>query len=456
MFADFSYESIALDKIDLDLKNPRLVTQKPLKTQDEIIKYLYDYDDLADFVKKIANEGRNIGAERPYVVKQKDRFIVVEGNSRIAAYKILAGLASPPKTYEGTVPHISKKNRDLLQEIECAIAPDRDRLLPIMANAHFGLGDKSKWGYLGSRKAIFDEYQAGKTIAQLAKAFGQTQGEVRDLILEFKLYQEAIKLRWTQEEKEKLVEPRIQFNPPVRFLQTSGHKKLTGISYDKTNLRIVFADAAAKKKFKHLIRKLVVSPEKGLGATATYDQVFADFQDRTKSADEEEKPQGGGDGKQGEDSDAGSGGNGSDGGKGPGTSSGGARRKSSALFNYVPRRNSALVVQLMKEAKSINANTYPAAATFLLRNIIEVILKEIIHDQDANRELKSLDLESALNLCLSREIRLHPDDKKIVKQIKQRNHLDYLNLGAHGTIVPNVEMVKIIRDNVDQFVKRNV
>jgi len=109
----------------------------------------------------------------------------------------------------------------------------------------------------------------------------------------------------------------------------------------------------------------------------------------------------------------------------------------------------------MKEAKSINSKNHPAAATFLMRNVIESVLEEIILEQDANKEGKLLDLEAAVNLCISKHVSLPAEDKKVISHVRKA-HLDYLNLGAHGTIIPNVEMVMIIRDAVDQFIRRNV
>ena len=109
------------------------------------------------FTKKIASEGKNVGAERPYVIKKGPGYVVIEGNTRVAAYKLLTGLIKPPKDYAGTVPHVSDAAKKHLLNIDCSIAPDRDALMPIMASAHFGTGDKSKWGYLGSRKAVYDD-----------------------------------------------------------------------------------------------------------------------------------------------------------------------------------------------------------------------------------------------------------------------------------------------------------
>lgn len=174
MFAKFKFEPLPLGDIALDELNPRIVVQTPLTSQDAIAAYLFEHEDLASFVKRIAHSGKNKGAERPYVVKKGAKYVVLEGNSRIAAYKVLAGLVKVPSEYQSQIPTVSDDFKASLLVVDCTIAPSRDALLPIMAESHFGTGDKSKWGYLGSRKAIHDEHQKGKSISQLSKAFGVT------------------------------------------------------------------------------------------------------------------------------------------------------------------------------------------------------------------------------------------------------------------------------------------
>jgi len=92
MYSGFKYESIPLKDIALDDRNPRIVTQAKLSSHDERLAYLFEYEDLERFIKKISSEGKNVGAERPYVVKTGSRYTVIEGNTRIAAYKVLTGL----------------------------------------------------------------------------------------------------------------------------------------------------------------------------------------------------------------------------------------------------------------------------------------------------------------------------------------------------------------------------
>ncbi|QLH73466.1 hypothetical protein [Rhodopseudomonas palustris] len=456
MYAGFKPVELKLGDIDLDDKNPRIVSQTPLTTQGAILAYLYEHEELEAFIKRIASEGHNVGAERPYVIKKGTRYVVIEGNTRVAAYKVLTGLIKPPKDYAQTVPNVSETLKKALLNVVCTLAPDRDSLMPVMAGAHFGRGDKSQWGYLGSRQTIYNEWKAGKTLGKIGKVFRLTQGEVKDYILEYQLYLKALSLNWTHKEKDVLLAPNVAFNPPVRFLQTSGHKDKMGIKYDTANLKVVFA-GDADKKFKHLVKKLVVNPERGLGATASYDSVFSDYDEASSGAKPAKTGRsaktGGASGASGGSSGGGSTGGGSAGGA---TGSGSPKPKPGALFGYQPGKiNSGLITQLLKEAKEINCRKYPAAATFLLRNIVESILKHIIDVQGGNKTGKSHDLEGALNYIASNAIVLPPGDKKILAEFK-RDHLAYLNLGAHGNIIPNETRLAAARDSIDQFVKKHV
>ncbi|OBZ92728.1 hypothetical protein ADU59_25470 [Pararhizobium polonicum] len=460
MFSKFRYDRIPLSLIKLDVRNPRIVTQSQLKSESDIVKYLFEHENLDGFLKKIVSDGRNPGAERPYVVKAAKEFVVLEGNTRIAAYKLLTGLLKAPEGYEGRVPHITPAMKEDLSSIDCSIAPSRDAVLPIMANSHFGMGDKSRWGYLGSRRAVFEEHNAGKSIAQLASAFDRKPAQIRDFLIEYQLYLEALKLSWTEAEKNELLRPEVEFNPPVRFLQTTSHKNLVGLEFDKVNLTIIFNDDEAKEKFRHLIKKLVIANERGLGATSTYGEVFADYNppktetskagtDATASSQKESigpdsskssTPQ----------TDGSTGGSDGSDGSTPTT-----KRGRHALFNYPVSGNNATLIQLMKEAKKLNTQNFPGAGTALLRAILEAILKTIIHDQKANTQDKLLSLETALDICLSNNVKLAGDDKRILKEFK-RSHLDHVNMGSHAALVPNTLRLAAARDCVDQFVMRNI
>lgn len=468
MYEKFKFDRIALSLILLDDRNPRIVTQEKLATQDEIVAYLFEYEGLADFLKLIAAEGRNHGAERPYVVKEGKGYVVVEGNTRIAAYKLLTGQLTAPGQFADAVPHIPQSVRDELVSVDVSIAPNRDSLMTIMARAHFGRGDKSRWGYLGSRKAVHDDWVAGKSIPQLAHVFGRTQAGVRDLLIEYILYLECLKLDWTPAEKEILLKPSIEFNPPVRFLQSTGHKQLVGIELDRVNLKVNFPAADGKDKLKHLVKRTVIDSN-GPSATASYSDVFGDYVAPTGSTNGSTAEPGDTHGNGGEASGGGAGGAsggaqggpGSPGANGQGGGNGGTGGKGSAappktgtLFAYPVKRQDLTLIQLMKEAKGLNTKKYPAAGSALLRGLVEVLLKLIIDEKSINTQGKLHDLESALNLVINKAC-LPSDDVKVLQEFK-KIHLSYMNLSTHATVVPNFNKLMMARDTIDAFIKRNI
>lgn len=463
MYEKFKYERIALSLIRLDDRNPRIVTQEKLGSEKEILEYFFEHENLASFIKTIATEGRNPGAERPYVVKDGKNYIVVEGNTRIAAYKLLTGQFSPPAQYATAVPLVSQSMKDELVSVDVTIAPNRDSLMPIMARAHFGRGDKSRWGYLGSRKAVYDDWRGGKSISQLSNFFARTQGSIRELLLEYMIYLEALKLDWTTAEKEILLRPSIEFNPTVRFLQSTGHKQLIGIELDKVNLEIKFTCFDSKAKLKHLVKRTVID-DNGPSATASYSEVFENYAnpsdaqaiDGTDTSGHSGYASAGGTGQT-----TGSSVSGSTGTQSSSTSpvagmsiASDGKLKPNALFAYPSKRQDLTLSQLMKEAKDLNTKSYPAAGSALLRSIVEVLLKIIIEEKSLNHQGKLLDLEGALNLVIGKG-GMNLDDTKVLQEFK-KTYLSYMNLSAHATVVPNSNRLMMARDCIDAFIKRNV
>lgn len=448
-FSRFQYDRISLSSIKLDLDNPRIVLRKRPTNEQEIVEYLFKFERLGDMIEKIASQGLNKGAERPYVVRNKSDFTVIEGNRRIASYKLLTGVLSPPSEFVGEVQTITLALKEELSAIDCTIAPTRDSLLPIMANAHFGLGEKKFWSYLGSRKAVYSEWQSGKSVTVLSAAFGQKKSQLRNLLMEYKLYEEALTLDWTDEERQEIEHPSVEFNPPVRFLQTSGHKEAMGIQLDSVNIAVSFIEADSRKKYKHLLRKLVIDPVRGLGATAKYSEVFQDYIHQPPEAPDSNVSGSSDVDTKGDQTE------GTKGGDAGGVKAPRSGEKTNRLFVHTPRRENLVLNQLMKEAREINYRKFPACSTALLRCIVEAILKLIIDEQGANKDGALLSLEKAIDICLGKNVTLPADDVRILKEFK-RNHLDYINLGAHATVAPTELRLIAARSCIDPFVGRNV
>ncbi len=83
--------------IALDRDNPRIHVEQSDKESD-IIKKLIMYEDVQDLAAKIAKTGLLAG-ERIIVVQEKGQWVVLEGNRRICACKLLLSPQLVPPEY---------------------------------------------------------------------------------------------------------------------------------------------------------------------------------------------------------------------------------------------------------------------------------------------------------------------------------------------------------------------
>lgn len=461
MFKDFQYKSIPLDRIRLDPQNPRIVTEIPLKDEHELVEYLVENEDLISFIHKIAQNGKNPGAERPYVIREDDHYIVVEGNSRIASYKILAGMIPPPDELLGRVPKLNENEIESLLSVDVQIAPNRERLMPILAELHFGRGDRQFWTFLSSRKAIADEYARIKKVDRVARTFNCKPSEIQDYLVEWELYTQSLAFDWSDTERSVLRKPRLEFNPPIRFLQTKGHPDLVGIKLDKHNLRVEFRDQEARNKFRHLISKLVINRSPGLTATSKFADVFSDYVPlrkrliepvdiETSSDPQSERflPPSDAQGDTTEFTpDSGS----LDTGR---TTPKVAPLKPGCLFNITVSEPHSLLEQLFREAKTLNCEKFPAAGTALLRVILEAITKNLVQKFGIDPEFKVDSLETAVTALVGARGGVSTADKAVLKDFR-KHHLDHLNLSLHANKRPDYVRLQSANHSIVEFIRRN-
>src|SRR3989344_40579 len=94
---------VAIKDLSLWDENPRFPEEYFKKTEEELIKYLLARKELKipDFVKEVANDFDLPQLEKIVVLELNGKKIVLEGNRRLAAYKLLAN------------PALIKKRQDL-------------------------------------------------------------------------------------------------------------------------------------------------------------------------------------------------------------------------------------------------------------------------------------------------------------------------------------------------------
>ena len=145
--------------LTFDLKNPRLpefdLTDNA--TETEVIKVLWEAMDVKELVMSIAASG--FFAHEPLVVAQEGgKNVVIEGNRRLAAVKVLLNPAFT-EDLKADLPAITEDEKRTLQE------------LPTMRGTH-----KDAWRYLGFKHvngpAKWSSYAKSLYIAEVHRNFG--------------------------------------------------------------------------------------------------------------------------------------------------------------------------------------------------------------------------------------------------------------------------------------------
>ena len=131
---DWQTARLSVASLFLDENNPRLGRETSGRAPHEIIQYLFDHDKALDVARSIAAHGY-FESEPLLAVFEGNRYVVVEGNRRLAALKALKA----PELLTGTIRKqverlVSHTDLDAISTIPVTIAPNRratDRLLSV-------------------------------------------------------------------------------------------------------------------------------------------------------------------------------------------------------------------------------------------------------------------------------------------------------------------------------------
>ena len=139
-------EEIALSQIDLDTENPR---HDKLGSQIEIIDWMTSGNSkvgnkVLNLAKDIVAYGLNPG-ERLFVIRNnrdENRFIVIEGNRRIAALKLIKNPDSAPSDkWKKKFEQVITDDYTPIKKVPCVVFPDRESADHFIEIKHLGESD---------------------------------------------------------------------------------------------------------------------------------------------------------------------------------------------------------------------------------------------------------------------------------------------------------------------------
>jgi hypothetical protein len=143
-------EDVRLDELDLDLRNVRI----PIEGLDEaaIAAYLVESEDLLGLAGDILRDSY-IDNEIPVVAVEQGRYVVLEGNRRIAALKAISNPSLLGRS-AGRLERLMQRYPDaeIPTQVRVMVAPSREAAQPLLARLHTS-NPKRSW--IREQQALF-------------------------------------------------------------------------------------------------------------------------------------------------------------------------------------------------------------------------------------------------------------------------------------------------------------
>lgn len=154
----YKVQNINISLLDLDTQNPRfLLLYNNSNSQDDIIKYLLKNENANEIVKSIVEQQDYRPDSFLYVIQHNNRYIVKEGNRRLAAVKALQN----PEKYLS-----NRYSKFIISEVPCLVYSDKSALDKDIASRHTQI-DVKRWSRLAQGAYIYNCLNDGMQLSDL-------------------------------------------------------------------------------------------------------------------------------------------------------------------------------------------------------------------------------------------------------------------------------------------------
>lgn len=228
-------QMISPDELILDAKNPRLYNGKSFNDNadpHELVKALSDTADLEELIKSISENGY-MSIEPLIVMEKGSKYVVLEGNRRLAAIKLLTepGLAQKCRV-------VVPKNLDThvinsLKEVAVYLVNDESEARSFIGFKH--VNGPHKWDSFAKAQFAYkwfvSERANGLTIDDITKKLGDSNNTVRSIVSAMFVLEQA-KNQEVYDIHSDRMSPKFSFSHLYTALNRSEYKDFLGLERD--------------------------------------------------------------------------------------------------------------------------------------------------------------------------------------------------------------------------------
>lgn len=284
-FSAWKHKEFRITSLVFDVKNPRVPTSEQSPSERDIIAGLLEHEDIHELARKIADRGGLYPNEKLVVVEEEGEKVVVEGNRRLAALKLLddpsLALESKAKYFQSLKERLPPQ---AFEKVAVVIAPSRRAAAPLIADRHTGSPIK-KWVRIQQARFIRSLIDTEHDIAEVASQLSMTPSEILETLRNDTMLQVALAMPLPKEVREVVQDPRrFNYSMLERLVESPAVQKFLGITFTEDG---DIAGSIDEAEFKRGYTRLVSDIAKGITNTRTLNnkndinQYLADFGEDT-------------------------------------------------------------------------------------------------------------------------------------------------------------------------------
>lgn len=249
-YENWPRKKINIADLFLDAENIRLqVEGNP--SQAALISDLFLNENAMQVLESIA---RNtfFPDELPVVIKEKNRFVVMDGNRRVAALKALKRPSLVPLK-ESAIKELLKSVPRVTKDINVVVAPNRNSVKQLLASKHT-LETRRRWRPL--RQAYFykAELDRGRTVSQLRNDYPNVDIDRFLRLINFHRIAKSLRFEYPKIERKIHNERTFQATTLARLYEDKNVRQFLGFEFDKNGeVKINIAKKEFEKGLKQIL-----------------------------------------------------------------------------------------------------------------------------------------------------------------------------------------------------------
>jgi len=189
-----SIETLRVDLLSLDPENPRLSHLPIGRTQEDLVRAMWREMAVDELCQSIAENGffpeePLLAIPDPESKQEEQRYIVVEGNRRLTAARLLLDNSLRKSIRATDIPTITEEQAEKLRNLPVAVYPNKEALWEYFGFRH--VNGPKEWDALSKASYVAKIHRQGHELEEIARKIGDKNQTVKRFYRGYVLLEQA-------------------------------------------------------------------------------------------------------------------------------------------------------------------------------------------------------------------------------------------------------------------------